>query len=293
MSTSVRSTAPVTKGTREPPKFIVVQYHGGAKKAKPIVLVGKGITFDSGGISIKPSENMDRMKYDKSGAAAVLGAMQGIAEAKLAFSPVVVLAHDRVHFNRTEHPTAESTSQQMVEAFGDGKVPRFMIRDRDAVYGLTDWYRDGAAAEYVAVDEDAIAPIPQGLSTEEAGALGADGVTGLRGLDDQLRLAAGQALMVYGASGGIGAAITRRLARDGLHVVVHANRNRDAAEQRNLEEDRPHGALLSHRSGSSQGEPRELRGLRAEHNGRRSDTKTLSSFDSRPNAVINLKAEVK
>ena len=53
---------------------------------------------------------------------------------------LIVLAHDRrriVHFNVTEHPTAEWTSQKMVEAFCDGKVPRFMIRDRDGVYGLT------------------------------------------------------------------------------------------------------------------------------------------------------------
>jgi putative transposase len=53
---------------------------------------------------------------------------------------LIVLAHDRrriMHFNVTEHPTAEWTSQQMLEAFCDGKVPRFMIRDRDGVYGLT------------------------------------------------------------------------------------------------------------------------------------------------------------
>jgi transposase InsO family protein len=70
---------------------------------------------------------------------------------------LVVLAHDRrriVHFNVTEHPTAEWTSQQMVEAFGDGKAPRFMIRDRDAVYGFT--FRERAKA--LGIEEVVIAP---------------------------------------------------------------------------------------------------------------------------------------
>jgi hypothetical protein len=63
-------------------------------------------------------------------------------EIRVALDPLIaiVLAHDRrriVHFNVTEHPTAEWTSWQVVEAFGDGKAPRCMIRDRDAVYGLT------------------------------------------------------------------------------------------------------------------------------------------------------------
>jgi transposase InsO family protein len=69
----------------------------------------------------------------------------------------VVLAHDRrriVHFNVTEHPTAEWTSQQMVEACGDGKAQRFMIRDRDAVYGLT--FRDRVKA--LGIEEVVIAP---------------------------------------------------------------------------------------------------------------------------------------
>jgi leucyl aminopeptidase len=57
-----------------------MEYHGADKKQKPVVLVGKGITFDTGGISLKPGADMDEMKYDMSGAASVLGAMQAIAE---------------------------------------------------------------------------------------------------------------------------------------------------------------------------------------------------------------------
>ncbi|MCX7179576.1 MAG: leucyl aminopeptidase, partial [Proteobacteria bacterium] len=61
----------VTRGSHQPPKFIVVRHDGGGKGEKPIVLIGKGITFDSGGISLKPGPEMDEMKYDMSGAASV------------------------------------------------------------------------------------------------------------------------------------------------------------------------------------------------------------------------------
>jgi leucyl aminopeptidase len=73
----------VAQGTQEEPRFIIVEYHGADKDTKPMVLVGKGVTFDSGGISIKPADRMEEMKYDMSGAAAVLGAIQAIAELEL------------------------------------------------------------------------------------------------------------------------------------------------------------------------------------------------------------------
>jgi leucyl aminopeptidase len=69
----------VTQGSAEPPKFIVMEYMGGSKKDKPVVLVGKGITFDTGGISLKPGADMDEMKYDMSGAGSVLGTFKAIA----------------------------------------------------------------------------------------------------------------------------------------------------------------------------------------------------------------------
>jgi leucyl aminopeptidase len=68
----------VAKGSRQPPKFIVLQHNKGKKNHKPIVLVGKGITFDAGGISIKPAGDMDEMKYDMCGAASVLGTFKTI-----------------------------------------------------------------------------------------------------------------------------------------------------------------------------------------------------------------------
>ncbi len=71
--------AGVALGTDQPPKFIVVNYNGGGSSQKPVVLVGKGLTFDSGGISIKPAASMDEMKFDMCGSAVVLGVLKAVA----------------------------------------------------------------------------------------------------------------------------------------------------------------------------------------------------------------------
>jgi leucyl aminopeptidase len=70
----------VAQGSAQPPQFIVLQHQGGTTKDAPHVLVGKGITFDTGGISLKPAADMDEMKYDMSGAATVLGVMRAVSE---------------------------------------------------------------------------------------------------------------------------------------------------------------------------------------------------------------------
>ncbi|HEX6704609.1 MAG TPA: leucyl aminopeptidase [Albitalea sp.] len=72
----------VAQGSHQEPRFIVARYDGAAKTQAPVVLVGKGITFDTGGISIKPSAEMDEMKYDMGGAASVLGTLRAVAELK-------------------------------------------------------------------------------------------------------------------------------------------------------------------------------------------------------------------
>ncbi len=72
----------VAQGSQEPPRFIVLQYQGAPKSQAPVVLVGKGITFDSGGISIKPGAEMDEMKFDMCGAASVLGSFEAIGRLK-------------------------------------------------------------------------------------------------------------------------------------------------------------------------------------------------------------------
>ncbi|MDE2430370.1 MAG: leucyl aminopeptidase, partial [Burkholderiales bacterium] len=81
----------VSNGTIEPPKFIVLKHNGGKAKDAPVVLVGKGITFDSGGISLKPGAGMDEMKYDMGGAASVLGTMRAIGEMKLKLNVFAVI----------------------------------------------------------------------------------------------------------------------------------------------------------------------------------------------------------
>ena len=106
---------------------------------------------------------------------------------------------------------------EIVAAGAEAK--RFHVGDRVYAYG----FQGGFYAEYVAIAEDEVAPIPKGLSLEEAGALGADGITALRGLDDELRLASGQTLMVYGASGGIGHLAVQLAKRMGAKVLAVAS----------------------------------------------------------------------
>jgi len=81
----------VSLGSVQPPKFIILEYNGGKKGAKPTVIVGKGITFDSGGISIKPSEGMEKMKYDMAGGAGVIGAIRAVAALKLPVNLVALV----------------------------------------------------------------------------------------------------------------------------------------------------------------------------------------------------------
>ena len=69
----------VARGAKEPAKLIIVEYNGGNKKQKPLALVGKGVTFDTGGISIKPSPSMDEMKFDMCGSAVVMGVLKAVS----------------------------------------------------------------------------------------------------------------------------------------------------------------------------------------------------------------------
>ncbi len=82
----------VSRGSRQPPKLIVLRYMGGPKKQKPIVYVGKGITFDTGGISLKTAGDMDEMKFDMSGAGSVLGTMRALAGMRAPLNAIGVVA---------------------------------------------------------------------------------------------------------------------------------------------------------------------------------------------------------
>ena len=81
----------VARGSNEEPRLIVLRHAGGPADEAPLVLVGKGLTFDAGGISIKPAKGMEDMKYDMSGGAAVLGAMQAIGRLGLPVNVVGVV----------------------------------------------------------------------------------------------------------------------------------------------------------------------------------------------------------
>jgi len=81
----------VTKGAHEPPRLIVLRYAGAAASKKPVALVGKGITFDTGGISIKPAAEMDEMKFDMSGAGSVLGTLRALAAMKAPVNVVGII----------------------------------------------------------------------------------------------------------------------------------------------------------------------------------------------------------
>jgi leucyl aminopeptidase len=81
----------VARGSAQPPKLIVLEHRGGAKAQKPVALVGKGITFDTGGISLKPASEMDEMKFDMCGAASVLGTLKAVGEMRLPINVVGVI----------------------------------------------------------------------------------------------------------------------------------------------------------------------------------------------------------
>jgi len=82
----------VAQGSRQPPKLVVLRYRGGPAKQRPLVLVGKGITFDTGGISLKPGAEMDEMKFDMSGAGSVLGALRALAGMRAPVNVVGIVA---------------------------------------------------------------------------------------------------------------------------------------------------------------------------------------------------------
>ncbi len=103
----------VTKGSHQPPKLIVLRYSGAAKSKKPVVLVGKGITFDTGGISLKSAGEMDEMKFDMCGAASVLGAMRALAGMKAPVNVVGAGPDLREHARRRRHPSRATSSPRM------------------------------------------------------------------------------------------------------------------------------------------------------------------------------------
>lgn len=122
----------VAQGSSKEPKLVVIKWNGAAKEQKPIAFVGKGITFDTGGVSLKPSRGMESMKYDMAGSAAVVGVMHALAgrKAKVNAIGVVALAENAVGGN-AQRPSdvVTSMSGQTIEVLNTDAEGRLILAD--------------------------------------------------------------------------------------------------------------------------------------------------------------------
>ena len=128
----MHSLLSVSQGSRQPPKLIVLTYKGSKASEKPIVLVGKGVTFDTGGISLKPGAEMDEMKYDMCGAASVLGTMQAVARMALPINlTIVVPATENMPDGMATRPgdIVTSMSGQTIEILNTDAEGRLILCD--------------------------------------------------------------------------------------------------------------------------------------------------------------------
>lgn len=122
----------VARGSEQPAKLIVLEYYGLGKKEHPIVLVGKGVTFDTGGISLKPAAEMDEMKFDMSGAGSVLGTILAVAEMKLPINLVVIIpATENMPSGNATKPgdVVTSMSGQTIEILNTDAEGRLILCD--------------------------------------------------------------------------------------------------------------------------------------------------------------------
>jgi leucyl aminopeptidase len=122
----------VTAGSNQQPKLIVLRYSGAAKTKRPLALIGKGITFDTGGISLKPSAEMDEMKFDMSGAGSVLGTIRALAGMKAPVNVVgVIPACENMPGGRATRPgdIVTSMSGQTVEILNTDAEGRLILCD--------------------------------------------------------------------------------------------------------------------------------------------------------------------
>lgn len=128
----MHSLLSVSAGSAQPAKLIVMEYAGGKKGDKPQVLVGKGVTFDSGGISIKPAAKMDEMKFDMCGAASVLGTMAAVTELQLPINVVgVIAASENLPSGTATKPgdVVTSMSGQTIEILNTDAEGRLVLCD--------------------------------------------------------------------------------------------------------------------------------------------------------------------
>jgi leucyl aminopeptidase len=122
----------VAQGSDNDPRLIVLHYRGAAAEEQPVVMVGKGITFDSGGISLKPAEHMDQMKFDMCGAAAVIGALEACAHLELPINAIaVVAAAENMPGSRAYRPgdVITSMSGKTIEVLNTDAEGRLVLCD--------------------------------------------------------------------------------------------------------------------------------------------------------------------
>jgi leucyl aminopeptidase len=164
----------VASGSNEEPKFIILEYTGGKKNAAPIALVGKGLTFDSGGICIKPAEKMDEMKSDMSGGAAVMGAIMASAELQLPLNIVgLIPATENMPSGTAYKPgdILKSYSGKTIEVINTDAEGRLILADALAYASK---YKPAAIIDVATLTGSCII------------ALG-DDVIGMLGTDDKLK----------------------------------------------------------------------------------------------------------
>ena len=168
----------VAAGSEEEPRFIVLEYRGGDDGSAPVALVGKGVTFDSGGISIKPSQKMEEMKYDMAGAAAVLGTMQAVARLRPRVNVVALVP-------ATENlPSGRATKPGDVLTMYSGKTVEVVNTDAEGRLILADALAYARRYEPAAMIDAATltGAVVIGLGHEAVGLMGNDGA-----LMDQVR----------------------------------------------------------------------------------------------------------
>jgi len=122
----------VARGSRQPPKLIIIEYQGGKAGEAPVALVGKGLTFDAGGISIKSAAAMDEMKYDMCGGAGVLGTIKAIAELRLAINVIgVIPSSENLPDGNANKPgdVVTSMSGQTIEVLNTDAEGRLILCD--------------------------------------------------------------------------------------------------------------------------------------------------------------------
>lgn len=175
----------VAAGSHQPPKLIILEYKGGKKGAQPIALVGKGLTFDSGGISIKPAEKMDEMKTDMSGGAAVMAIIMAAADLKLPINIVgLVPATENMSGGGALKPgdILKSYSGKTIEVLNTDAEGRLILAD---ALSYASKYKPAAIIDIATLTGACVV------------ALGED-VIGMLGTDDQMKKEINQAAKTTG-----------------------------------------------------------------------------------------------